>query len=134
MQKINKLQLVTIALSLLLVLSGCGMIPVAGLLVDNHSPSIFLVNSDNYPGIKTNLSKKVNLVNKPEQAEFLVYILASPVSVTVDIIAKNGLANEANYQPITGNISPLIVSGIARTIQFMPCRPIPAKSQEEISI
>ena len=116
MKKAIKYQIV---IAMILLLSGCGLVPAAGLLVD-QSPSLFIVKSDNYPKITRFLSQKITLAGKPESADYMVYIMASPVSVIVDIIGKNGQAQELNYQPITGDISRLIASGIIQSIQAMP--------------
>ena len=117
MKKAIKYQVV---ISMMLLLSGCGLLPAAGLLVDDQSPSLFLVKSDNYQKITKILSKKITLAGKPELADYMVYIMASPVSVVVDIIDKNGQAQELNYQPVTGNISRLVASGILQAIRIMP--------------
>jgi len=116
MKKAIKYQIV---ISMMLLLSGCGLLPAAGLLVD-QSPSLFVVKSDNYPKITRVLSYKITLCERPEPADYMVYIMASPVSVTVDIIGKNGQAQELRYQPVTGDISRLIVSGIMLTLRTMP--------------
>ena len=117
MKKAIKYQMV---MSIMLLLSGCGLVPAAGLLVDNQSPSLFVVKSDNYQKITKFLSQKITLCKQPESADYMVYIMASPVSVVVDIIAKNGQAQELNYQPIAGDISHLIASSILQSIRTMP--------------
>ena len=114
MKKAIKYQVV---MSIMLLLSGCGFLSAAGLLVANQSPSLFVVKSDNYPKITKFLSKRITLSEKPESADYMVYIMASPLSVVVDIIGKNGQAQELNYQPIAGDISRLVAYGIIQSIR-----------------
>ena len=124
-----------ILLILSLSLCGCGMIPVPGLglLVDNEQPSIFIIKLDSCDKIAEILSKKLTIVDQPEEADYLVYLLASPVALYVDIIDKNGLVSGTTYQPVAVDVSGLIARYITRTIRSMAGMP-PITRAREVSI
>ena len=120
---------------LLLSLSGCGMIPVPGLglLVSNEQPSVFIIKLDSCDKIAEILSEKLTIVDQPEKADYLVYLLASPMALYVDIIAKNGLVSGTTYQPVAGDVSLLIGRYIIRTIRTMAGLP-PITRAREVSV